>query len=340
MAMAADFWSGRPVLVTGAGGFVGSWLTRALVDAGAAVTALVRDKPAEDILDLLGAAEHVSTISGSVTDQSLVERVLNEYEIDTCFHLAAQAIVGAANRSPVSTFDSNIRGTWSVLEACRASPLISRVVVASSDKAYGTQTDLPYREDQPLLATNPYDVSKACADILARSYHQAFSLPIVVTRCANIFGGGDLNFSRLIPGTIRSTLEGERPVIRSDGSPLRDYIHVDDAVSAYLVLAERARDDDVCGRAFNFGADQPISVLNLAQLILSTVGRPDITPDIQGSGKLSAEIDRQYLDSSLARQTLGWETTQTLETGLGATIDWYRDYFERPGRSEMGNHAQ
>ncbi|MFY9616272.1 MAG: NAD-dependent epimerase/dehydratase family protein, partial [Candidatus Dormiibacterota bacterium] len=273
-------------------------------------------------------------VHGSVEDHALAARVLNEYEVDTVFHLAAQALVGAANRSPVSTFESNIRGTWTVLESCRLNPLVKRVVVASSDKAYGTQPELPYREDQPLLAINPYDVSKACADALARSYYHTFSLPVAVTRCANIYGGGDLNFSRLVPGTIRSALKGEPPVIRSDGTPLRDYIHVDDAINAYLMLAERADEDGISGRAFNFGANQPIKVIDLTQAILSACGRSDLEPDIRGRGKLSTEIDQQYLDSGMAHSVLGWTPSKTLEGGLVSTVEWYRGHFHTHGFGE------
>ena len=227
------------MLVTGGGGFVGSWLVEALVERGAAVTVILRDEPGLSNFRLLGLASQVNVVQGSITEYALVQRAVNEYDVDTCFHLAAQAIVGAANRSPLSTFESNIRGTWTVLEACRASKLVERVVVASSDKAYGSQPRLPYTEEMSLLGANPYDASKACTDVLAHSYQHTFGLPVAVARCANIYGGGDLNLSRLIPGTIRSVLAGERPLIRSDGTPVRDYLYVHDAVSAYLTLAEQ-----------------------------------------------------------------------------------------------------
>jgi CDP-glucose 4,6-dehydratase len=322
--MTEDYWHEKNVLVTGAGGFVGSWLSQALLERGAAIAVIERDQPSLSNLRRLGLASQVNVVQGSVTDYALVERALNEYEVDTCFHLAAQAIVGAANRSPLSTFESNIRGTWTVLEACRLSGLVERVVVASSDKAYGSQPQLPYSEEMPLLGTNPYDASKACTDILARTFQRTYSVPVAVARCANIYGGGDLNFSRLVPGTIRSILAGERPVIRSDGTPVRDYLHIDDAVSAYLVLAEQMGREDVSGQAFNFGANSPISALDLVQLILNVCGAPHLVPDIRGVGKPANEIDRQYLDSRKAADLLGWGPKVSLEDGLRRTVEWYR----------------
>jgi CDP-glucose 4,6-dehydratase len=265
-------------------------------------------------------------VRGSISDIALVERAINEYEVDTCFHLAAQAIVGAANRAPLSTFESNIAGTWTVLEACRESRLVERVVVASSDKAYGSQPVLPYTEAMPLLASNPYDASKACAEIVARSYHAGFGVRLAVTRCANIYGGGDLNFSRLIPGTIRSILLGQRPIIRSDGSPIRDYLHIDDAVNAYLLLAERLDQPLVPGRAFNFGGNNPISAVDLVRLVLDVSQATEIEPDIQGKGSLAGEIDQQYLDSHLADSVLGWTPRVDLSSGLRQAIGWYRDH--------------
>jgi CDP-glucose 4,6-dehydratase len=323
------FWPGRNILVTGAGGFVGAHLAAALVSAGAEVVAVVRDQPPLSGLELQGVAGQVTVIRGSITDAAVVARAINEYEVDTVFHLAAQAMVIPANREPVSTFESNIQGTWTVLEACRLSPLVGRVVVASSDKAYGAQPSLPYTETMPLLATNPYDVSKACADMLARSYHRVYDLPVVVSRCANIYGGGDTNYSRLVPGTIRSALQGERPVVRSDGTPLRDYIHVDDAVEAYLTLAEQALEPEVVGTAFNFGANKPVAVLDLVQTVLSACGREDLEPVIQARGKLRMEIDQQYLDSSRAERELGWRARTGLAEGIARTVDWYRDQVAR-----------
>lgn len=322
---AGNFWHGRSVLVTGAGGFVGSWLTHALVERDANVTVILRDQPKISNFELLGLASRVNIVRGSIAEYQLVERTLNEYEVDTCFHLAAQAMVGVANRSPLSTFESNIKGTWTFLEACRMSKLIERVVVASSDKAYGSQPRLPYTEDMPLLGSNPYDASKVCADVLARSYHYTYHLPLAVARCANIYGGGDLNFSRLIPGAIRSALLHEPPVIRSDGTPVRDYLYVDDAVAAYLTLAEQVERQDVCGRAFNFGMNAPVSVLEVVRQILDACGTPDLVPDVRGTSKLNDEIDRQYLDSQRATTALGWIPWVALEEGIRQAVAWYSE---------------
>jgi CDP-glucose 4,6-dehydratase len=287
---------------------------------------ILRDEPVLTNFRLLGLSTRVNVVRGSVTDATLVGRVLAEYEIDTCFHLAAQAIVGIANRSPVSTFESNIHGTWSVLEACRMSKSIERVVVASSDKAYGAQPVLPYTEDMPLLGINPYDASKVCADLIARCYADAYKTPIAVARCANIYGGGDLNFSRLIPGTIRSALSGERPVVRSDGTPVRDYLYIEDAVRAYLALAEHLPDGTISGRAFNFGTDSPISVRNLVRRILDVCGSSDVEPDVRGAGPPAGEIACQYLNCDQARAALGWTAEISLEDGLRWTASWYAKF--------------
>lgn len=326
------FWREKSVLVTGAGGFVGSWLAHALVERGGTVTAILRDETALNNFALRGLGERVNVVRGSITDAATVERALNEYEVDTCFHLAAQAIVGAANRSPVSTFESNIRGTWTVLEACRTARLVERVVVASSDKAYGSQPQLPYTEEMPLLGANPYDASKACAEMLVRSYRETFGLPVAVSRCANIYGGGDLNFSRLIPGTIRSVLRGERPVIRSDGTPTRDYLYIDDAVAAYLALGEQMAHPEVPGTAFNFGPGSPISPLDLVRCVLDLCDARDVEPDVRGRGSLPGEIDRQYLDSARAARVLGWQARIPLEGGLRRTVSWYRAFLASDGQ--------
>jgi CDP-glucose 4,6-dehydratase len=324
----ADFpraaWSGRRVLITGAGGFVGSWLADALSRQGATVTAILRDQVAGSNFDRLHLGARVDVVRGSITDSRLIERVLNEHEVDTCFHLAAQAIVTAANRSPVSTFSSNVQGTWTVLEACRVSKLVRAVIVASSDKAYGTQPELPYTEDMPLLGVNPYDASKACTEILVRSYSHTFDLPVVVARCANIYGGGDLNYSRLIPGTVRSVLNGERPIIRSDGTPVRDYLYVLGAVAAYLTLAEQIERAGVRSQPFNFGTSRPLSAIQLVHMILSLCDRTDLVPEIRGVAH-SHEIDRQYLSSAKAAAVLGWSARVNLEEGLHHAINWYRD---------------
>jgi len=331
-----DFWRDRSVLVTGAGGFVASWLCEALVDAGANVVGIVRDSAGERLLRLHGIAERMTVVHGSIADYALVERAINEYEVDACFHLAAQALVGVANRSPLSTFESNIKGTWNLLEACRVSKTITRVVVASSDNAYGDQPVLPYREDTSLRGRYPYDASKVCTDVLARCYAATYDLPVAVTRCANIYGGADFNWSRLIPGTIHSVLQGEAPVIRSDGSPERDYLYVTDAVAAYLVLAEHAPEHGARGNAFNFGSNRPVSALAVVEQILRAADSP-LRPQILGQAK--GEIDRQYLDSALAQHTLGWEPCVNLKEGLRHTIAWYANYLEATPRrtAEVGS---
>ncbi len=322
--MPDTFWQGRSVFVTGAGGFVGSWLARELVERGAAVTAILRDEPARQDLGLSGERPGVNTVRGSITDYATVERAINEYDVDTVFHLAAQAIVGPANRSPLSTFESNIRGTWTVLEASRACDTVRRVVVASSDKAYGAQPALPYVETAQLLGSAPYEASKVCADVLARSYHLAFDLPVAVARCANIYGGGDFNMSRLVPGTIKSVLAGEPPVIRSDGTPVRDYLYVDDAVAAYLTLGQ-CPDEALSGdSAFNFGSGEPVSVLELVRRIAAACGGPGIEPRVLGKGPGTNEIDRQFLDSRKAATVLGWKPRVPLDEGLRRTVAWYR----------------
>lgn len=320
------FWPGKSVLVTGAGGFVGSWLAHELQALGARVTVILRDRPAASNFKLLGLAERVDVVDGSITDRALLERALGEYEIDTCFHLAAQAIVGVANRDPLSTFDSNVRGTWTVLEACRSRSGVRRVVVASSDKAYGDHTSLPYVEGMELLGSNPYDASKACTEIIARSYHVNFGLPLAVARCANVYGGGDLNYSRLIPGTIRSALGREQPVIRSDGTPIRDYVYIDDAVSAYLTLAERLNEPTVAGESFNFGGGEPISVLDLTGRILVLCGATELDPEVQGVGPGPGEIANQYMSIAKAERILGWSPQSSLEAGLARTINWYAEH--------------
>lgn len=316
-------WSGRTVLVTGAGGFIASWICKTLVEAGSAVIGIVRDSVGEHLLHVHGLRDRVIILRGSVTDFALVERALNEYEVDTCLHLAAQTQVGVSNRSPLSTFESNIKGTWTVLEACRLTGSVARVVVASSDKAYGEQPVLPYREDNPLNGRFPYDASKVCTDVLAQSYAATFGLPVAVTRCANVYGGGDLNWARLIPGTIRSIWRGEAPVIRSDGTPERDYLYVADAAAAYLALAERAGEAGIAGRAFNFGWGEPISAAALVERLLAAAGSR-LRPQVLGRAK--AEISRQFLDSRRAHDVLQWRPRVPLADGLARTIAWYDDY--------------
>lgn len=313
------------MLVTGCTGFLGWWLTAELVDQGAEVVGLVRDYVPQAPFFLNGINKRISSVRGSVEDIVCVERAINEYEIDTVFHLAAQAIVGVANRNPLSTFEANIKGTWVVLEACRNSKSVSRVVVASSDKAYGDHENLPYQEDFPLQGRHPYDVSKSCADLIAISYHHTYGTPVCITRCGNLFGPGDMNFNRIVPGTIKSVLNNERPVIRSDGSPMRDYVFVGDIVTAYLILAEHMDDSSIHGRAFNFGTGEPVSVLDLTNTILSVAGREDLEPDMQNIAK--AEILHQYLSSRLANEVLGWKPGATLSERLAETFAWYRENY-------------
>jgi len=316
------FWDQRPTFVTGATGLVGGWLVKRLVEAGAEVTCLVRDWVPQSMVLRGGVVDRVNVVRGDVRDQALLERVLGEYEIDTVLHLAAQTIVGIANRNPVSTLETNVAGTWALLEACRRSPRVRQVVLASSDKAYGDQEHLPYDESTPLQGRHPYDVSKSCADLIGQMYARSFDVPVVVTRCGNFFGGGDLNWNRLVPGTIRSVLRGERPIIRSDGHYVRDYFYVEDGAEAYALLAEKLADDrTLAGAAFNFSNEAQVSVLDLVRKILDLMGS-DLQPEVRNEA--SGEIRRQYLSAALARERLGWKPRFSLDEGLLRTIDWYR----------------
>ncbi len=325
VGMNESFWRERPVLVTGATGLLGSWLTKALLDRGAFVVTLIRDWIPENELFRSGMLGRVCVVRGDVCDRETVERALGEYEIDTVFHLAAQTIVGIANRNPISTFESNIRGTWSVLEACRRSPTVKQIVVASSDKAYGSHERLPYSETAALQGRHPYDVSKSCADLIAQSYAVTYGLPVCVTRCGNLYGGGDLNWNRIVPGTIRSALDGKRPIIRSDGSYIRDYFYVEDGALAYLALAEQmAASRELAGEAFNFSNEIQVTVLEVARMILRLTGREDLELDVLGEAQ--NEITHQYLDATKAREALGWRPEFTLEEGLAKTIAWYREF--------------
>jgi CDP-glucose 4,6-dehydratase len=322
------FWKDKAVFVTGASGFVGSNLTKFLVERGARVVCLERDEVHPNSLDLLGFREKVAIVHGEVEDLGLLTRILNEYEIYAVFHLAAQAIVGAANRSPISTFETNIRGTYMLLEACRLNPTVSRVVVASSDKAYGPNPTLPYREDFPLQGIFPYDVSKSCADLLCRSFAVTFKMPIVVTRSANIYGPADLNLSRIIPGTIVSVLKDERPMIRSDGTPLREFIFVDDVCAAYLTLAENI--DKSQGEAFNIGTNEPVQILDLTQRIIAAAGKAgQIEPNILLKQKIKHEIDAQYLIADKLMSSTGWKAEVSLDNGLQKSIEWYNQHLKK-----------
>jgi CDP-glucose 4,6-dehydratase len=327
MGMNGTFWRDRPTLVTGATGLVGSWLIRRLAEKGADIVCLVRDWVPQSELVRTRMIEKVKAVRGDVRDRDLVERTLAEYEVDTVFHLAAQTIVGIANRNPASTFESNVQGTWNVLEACRRSPAVKTVVAASSDKAYGRHDVLPYSEDAPLRGEHPYDVSKSCADLIARTYAVTYGLPVAITRCGNFYGGGDLNWNRIVPGTIRSTLRGERPIIRSDGQFVRDYFYVEDGAAAYMMLAERlAEDSGLRGQAFNFSNEQQITVLDLVTQILKEMGSL-LVPEIRNEA--SNEIRLQYLSAQKARSILGWSPLFTLEDGLRRTISWYREFLNQ-----------
>ena len=319
-----SFWLDRPVFVTGATGLVGSWLVKRLVEHGADVICLVRDRVPQSELHRSGLIEKVKCVAGDVCDQALLERALGEYEIDTVIHLAAQTIVSIANRNPVSTFESNIQGTWSILEAARRSPAVKQIVLASSDKAYGDQDVLPYDENTPLQGKHPYDVSKSCSDLIAQAYAKTYELPVVVTRCGNFYGGGDLNWNRIVPGTIRAVLRGMPPVIRSDGSFIRDYFYIEDGAAAYMLLAEKlATEPALRGEAFNFSNEIQVTVLELVNRILKVMGS-DLKPDIRNEA--SNEIKNQYLSAEKARRVLEWQALYTLEQGLARTIEWYSEF--------------
>lgn len=322
--MKREFWLDRSVFVTGATGLVGGWLVGRLVEAGADVVCLVRDWIPQSELARAPLLERVKTVRGDVCDQALLERALNEYEVSTVIHLAAQTIVTIANRNPVSTFESNIRGTWSLLEACRRAPTVKQIITASSDKAYGEHETLPYVEETPLKGLHPYDVSKACGDLVAQSYAATYRLPVVITRCGNFYGGGDLNWNRIVPGTIRAVVRGERPVIRSDGQSVRDYFYVEDGAAVYMLLAEQlAKRPELAGQAFNFSSEIQVTVLELVERILRLM-KSELEPEIQG--KVANEITHQYLSAERARQVLGWEPLFTLEEGLTRTIQWYESF--------------
>ena len=321
-------WRDRPVLVTGATGLVGGWLVKRLVDLGADVVCLVRDSVPQCELVRGGLMDRVKSARGDCADQSAMERILGEHEVRTVFHLAAQTIVGIANRNPVSTFETNIKGTWATLEACRRSPAVQGVVFASSDKAYGDQDVLPYDESTPLQGTHPYDVSKSCADLIAKTYAVTYKMPVAITRCGNFYGGGDLNWNRIVPGTIRSILRGERPVIRSDGKFIRDYFYVEDGADAYITLAEGlAARPELAGEAFNFSNELQITVLELVRAILRLSGS-DLEPVVRNEA--NNEIIHQYLSAAKARRELAWTPQFGIEEGLKRTIAWYRDHLAAP----------
>jgi CDP-glucose 4,6-dehydratase len=316
----------RSSFVTGAYGLLGAWLVKALLERGDRVTVLRRDRPARSSLALFDLEGEVSVVDGDICDAAVLDRSLGEYQIESVFHLAAQAIVTTANRSPVPTFDANIRGTWTVLDAVRRHE-VPHTLVASSDKAYGSHTALPYREDFALQPTFPYDVSKAATDMVARSYWHTFGVPVVVTRCANLYGGGDLNPSRLVPEVIIAALTGRRPVVRSDGTPERDFLYAEDAAAAYLALDEALDRPGVAGEAFNAGGGAPVAVGKVVAKVCELAGT-DVEPDIRGTGNPSGEIDRQFVDTTKIRTVCGWEPKVGLEEGLRRSIAWYRSHPE------------
>lgn len=317
-------WRDKSVFITGAAGFLGAWLTRFLVDTGANVVVLVRDVVPQSSLYTSGYIHKVTIVRGALEDAALLERVLGEYQINTVFHLGAQTQVEIANRNPISTFDSNIRGTWQMLEACRRSPAVEKVIVASSDKAYGVHDELPYTEDVALRGSHPYDVSKSAADLIALTYFNTYTLPVTITRCGNFYGGGDLNFNRIVPATIRSVLRGEQPVLRSDGTMIRDYFYIEDAAHAYMTLAEKMDDTRTHGHAFNFSNENQISVLELTQRIIFLM-ESTAQPKILATA--AHEIPHQYLSAAKARTMLGWQPRYSLDEGLRKTIAWYKDFF-------------
>ncbi len=319
------FWKNRRVFVTGATGMIGAWLVKDLLAQGAYVVALVLDADPQSELYRSSDVNRLSVVNGNLEDFSTLERAINAHEADTVFHLGAQAIVGVAHRAPLPTFETNVRGTWNLLEACRLHrDLVERVVIASSDKAYGAQPRLPYTEDMPVAGMHPYEVSKSAADLIARTYYHTYGLPVAIARCGNVFGGGDLNWSRIVPGTIRSFLRGERPVVRSDGSYVRDYFYVKDASRAYLRLGERLGDPPVVGEAFNFSNESPMSVLDLVAIIQKLMDASHLEPDVRDVAE--GEIHSQYLSAARAREVLGWVPEFDLEAGLRETIAWYRAF--------------
>jgi CDP-glucose 4,6-dehydratase len=323
----SSFWRDRSTFVTGGTGLVGGWLVRRLIELEANVVCLVRDWIPQSELVRAHLIDQVKVVRGDVRDQPLLERIMGEYEVDTVIHLAAQTIVGIANRNPASTFDTNVGGTWSLLEACRRSPTVKQIVTASSDKAYGSHDQLPYDENAPLQGRYPYDVSKSAADLIAQSYAVTYGLPVAITRCGNFFGGGDLNWNRVVPGTIRSVIRGERPIIRSDGTYVRDYFYVEDGAASYLTLAEAlARKAELRGESFNFSTEHPMTVTELVDRVLKLMGS-DVKAEIRNEA--TNEIRAQYLSADKAHRLLDWAPLYTMEEGLTRTITWYRDFFRR-----------
>jgi CDP-glucose 4,6-dehydratase len=318
------YWSSKRVLVTGASGMVGSWLTRWLAESAAYTVAFIADADPQSELMRSGILNSVNVVNGRLENYDDIERAINNHEIDSIFHLGAQPIVGAADRAPRHTFESNIQGTWNLLDACRTlSPLVKRIVVASSDKAYGTQPVLPYTEDMSMNGDHPYEVSKSCTDLISTTYARTYGMPVTIARCGNIYGGGDLNWNRIVPGTFRSLLRGEQPVLRSDGTFVRDYLHVDDIVSAYLTLGEQTDNPAFAGQGFNFSDESPLTVIEIYEAICAAAGKSKTTPKILNTA--SSEIKDQYLDATKAHTLLGWHASVSLKDGLQKSFDWYRE---------------
>ncbi len=331
MELNRAFWLDRPTFVTGGTGLVGSWLVRRLIDAGADVVCLVRDWVPQSELVHAKLFDQVKVVRGDIRDREILERILGEYEINTVIHLAAQTIVTIANRNPISTFETNIAGTWNLLESCRRSPSVKQIVIASSDKAYGDQETLPYNESTPLQGQHPYDVSKSAADLIANTYAVSFDLPVAITRCGNFYGGGDLNWNRIIPGTIRSILRGQNPIIRSDGKYIRDYFYVEDGAAAYILLAEKlAENPQLKGEAFNFSNEIQVTVHEIVERILKEMNS-NLHPDIKN--EVTNEIRHQYLSAEKARRVLHWHPLFSLDEGLRKTIEWYRKFFNDEPKS-------
>jgi CDP-glucose 4,6-dehydratase len=327
MNLNSSFWEDRPTLVTGGTGLLGGWLVKRLLSMGADVVCTIRDSVPQSELIRSGAIDRVKVVRGDVCDRVFLERVLGEYEINTVMHLAAQTIVSIANRHPISTFETNIAGTWQMLEACRHSPTVKQIVMASSDKAYGDCDSLPYVETTPLRGLHPYDVSKSCADLIAQAYGHTYKLPVAITRCGNFYGGGDFNWNRIIPGTIRSILRNQAPIIRSDGSFIRDYIYCEDGAAAYLLLAEQlAENTSLYGQAFNFSNETQVTVLDLVEKIIELMDA-DLSPIVQN--QVNNEIKYQFLDATKAKEILDWTPEFTLDRGLAKTIDWYRSFLNQ-----------
>jgi len=324
--MTSDMWRRRRVFITGCTGLVGAWLTDWLVSAGADVVGLIRDDTPNSNFYRLGLDRRVTAVRGDLEDYALLERALNEHEIEVVFHLGAQAIVGIANHNPLSTFSANIQGTWNLLEAARRAKGVKAFVLASSDKAYGTHETLPYTEEAPLIGRHPYDVSKSCADLIAQSYWATYKLPVAITRCGNFYGGGDLNFNRIVPGTIRSLVDGQAPVIRSDGTLIRDYFYVKDGVGAYVTTAENLLAGKAVGEAYNFSNESQVTVRELVEVVRRAFGDARLEPVVLNDAP--NEIPHQYLSAAKARRDLGWKPGYTLEQGMAETVQWYRQYFQ------------